>query len=138
MRRTLGLTSSVYMLKMVFACSLFSQVFSSTLPTMEFDSTPTMPFDLGTLLKHALNPNRTTPAGDWEKKFQDKLDECGSNHFLFSLAKYYHLGRGSGTQRWDEWLFFIPSEDGRRRQLGFLRRTKILNLQYCKLFFPFG
>lgn len=68
----------------------------------------------------------------WEKSFEDKLNENGCDHLTYSMAKYYRYQK-KGKKRFDEWLYFIPrlnsgeDDDERHDDLGFLRRTKILN-----------
>lgn len=110
-------------------------------------------FDLEALLAHALRLTRAVPGSGydrdgnligWEKDFEEKLEENGCDHLTYSMAKYYHLQK-KGKKRFDEWLFFIPKlngtrglehDDVRHDDLGFLRRTKLLNhsFAYCFLF----
>lgn len=100
-----------------------------------------MDFALEELLKHALRLTRAVPGSGydcdgnligWEKSLEDKLNENGCDHLTYSMAKYYHYQK-KGKKRFDEWLYFIPrlnseeDDDERHDDLGFLRRTKILN-----------
>lgn len=72
-----------------------------------------------------LDPGQAPPVGPW---LQD-LAMCGTTLAECKVGKYHH----SGTKRYSEWLFLFTVEGQQR--VGFLRRTKCLDLNSDNLYF---
>ena len=76
----------------------------------------------GTMVIARLVVDASMPHG-WEEAYQVALESCGANEDMTSIFKWRHEGSRRSRRNY-EWCFLMAGS--KRRQVGFLRKTKLL------------